>query len=74
MSIVSSDIIRNNFELKPLMLQILQSVGQFNELPSEDLNVHLLNFMVICNSYKQNQVSKDLIVVVPLSMNGAVKP
>ena len=31
--IVRPDVQADNFELKPMMFQMLQTVGQFNELP-----------------------------------------
>ena len=52
LSIVRPQILANNFELKPVMFQMLQSMGQFNGLPSEDPHMHLLNFVAICDSYK----------------------
>lgn len=63
LSIVRSHILVINFKLKCVIFQILQSVGQFNELLSEDPHMHLLNFITICDSYKQYQVSKDAITL-----------
>ncbi|KAH9735112.1 hypothetical protein KPL71_017633 [Citrus sinensis] len=34
-----------NFELKPVMFQMLQTVGQFNGLPNEDPHLHLKLFL-----------------------------
>lgn len=60
-STVRPQILSNNFELKPMMFEMLQSVGQFNRLPSEDPHMHLLNFVVICDSYEEYHMSKDAI-------------
>ena len=51
-SIVRPQITANNFELKPVMFQMLQAIGSFNGLPNEDPNMHLLNFLAICDSFK----------------------
>ena len=58
LNIVRPQILANNFDLKPVMFQMLQSMGQFNGLPSEDPHIDLLNFVAICDSYKQYQVSE----------------
>ena len=34
--IVRHEVQAGNFEFKPVMFQMLQTVGQFNGLPSED--------------------------------------
>lgn len=68
------NILANNFQLKPVMFQMLQPVSQFNGLPREDLNMHLLN-VVICDSCKQHQVTKDAsnLQLFPFSLNGVVQ-
>ncbi|KAH9802215.1 hypothetical protein KPL71_001288 [Citrus sinensis] len=38
-----------NFELKPIMFQMLQTVGQFNGLPNEDPHLHLKLFLELRN-------------------------
>ena len=60
-SILRLPITTNNFELKLIKFQMLQTVGTFNGLPNEDPNMHLLNFLAICDSYKQNGVSDEAV-------------
>ena len=50
----------NNFELKSITLQLLQGI-QFHGLTHEDLNAHILNFLVVCDTVKYNGVSDDAI-------------
>lgn len=75
LTIVRLDIIAINLELKSVMFQMLQLVGQFNRLSSEDRNMHVFNFVAIYDSYKQHQVSEDVIRLrlFPLSLNRVVQ-
>lgn len=65
-----------NFELMPVMFEMRQSVGQFNGLSTEDPHMYLLNFVAICNSYKQHRVAEDGIRLrlFLFSLNGIARP
>lgn len=73
--IVRPQILAKNFYLKPVLLQMLQLVGKFIGLSTKDPHMHLLNFVTICNLYKQHQVSKNVIRIklYPFSLNGIAK-
>ena len=47
----------NNFELKPVVLQLLQGI-QFNGLSSKDLNTHLTSFLEIYDMVKYDGVTE----------------
>ena len=74
-SIVRPQITANNFELKPVMFQMLQAMGSFNGLPNEDPNMHLMNFLVICDSFKQHEVIEEAVRLrlFPFSLSGAAR-
>ena len=65
-SVVTPHVIRrlaiqvNNFELKSITLRLLQGI-QFHGLTHEDLNVHILYFLEVCDKVKYNEVSDDAI-------------
>ncbi|XP_024025398.1 uncharacterized protein LOC112092750 [Morus notabilis] len=50
----------NNFELKSVMLQMIQAI-QFNGLPNEDPNAHIINFLEICDTVKYNGVNDEAL-------------
>ncbi|KAH9802189.1 hypothetical protein KPL71_001277 [Citrus sinensis] len=47
--IIKPEVEAANFELKPVMFQMLQTVGQFNGLPNEDPPLHLKLFLELRN-------------------------
>ena len=49
-----------NFELKPITMQLIQNI-QFKELPNEDPNTHISNFIKVCDTMKYNRVSDHTI-------------
>ena len=44
----------NNFEIKPATIQMIQQIVQFGGLSQEDHNVHIANFLEICDTFKHN--------------------
>ncbi|XP_024042922.1 uncharacterized protein LOC112099709 [Citrus clementina] len=50
-----------NFELKPVMFQMLQTVGQFNGLPNEDPHLHLKLFLKVSDAFKITGATQDAL-------------
>ncbi|KAH9704917.1 hypothetical protein KPL70_011661 [Citrus sinensis] len=50
--IIRPEVEAANFELKPVMFQMLQTVGQFNVLPNEDPHLHLKLFLKVSDAFK----------------------
>ena len=50
--IIRPEVEAANFELKPVMFQMLQIVGQFNGLPNEDPHLHLKLFLEVNDAFK----------------------
>ena len=50
----------NNFELKTVTLQMLQNI-LFHRLPSENSNMHLTNFIEVCDMIKYNGVTEEAL-------------
>ena len=50
----------NNFELKPITLQLVQNI-QFMGLLNEGSNAHISNFLEVRDTVKYNEVSDDAI-------------
>ena len=50
----------NNFELKSVTVQMLQNI-LFHGLPHENPNMHLTNFLEVCDTIKYNGVTKEAL-------------
>ncbi|KAK8584085.1 hypothetical protein V6N12_068335 [Hibiscus sabdariffa] len=50
-----------HFELKPVMFNMLNTLGQFGGSPAENARQHLKSFLEICNSFKIHRVSNDVL-------------
>ncbi|KAF7835939.1 uncharacterized protein G2W53_010798 [Senna tora] len=49
------------FEIKPATIHLLQSMGTFGGSVNEDPNRHILNFLEICDTNRQNGVSDEAV-------------
>ena len=50
----------NNFELKLVTLQMIQNI-LFHGLPNENPNMHLTNFLEVCDTIKYNGVTEEAL-------------
>ena len=50
-----------NFELKPIMFQMLQIVSQFNGLPNEDPHLHFKLFLEVSDIFKIAGATQDAL-------------
>ncbi|KAK8632660.1 hypothetical protein V6N13_073046 [Hibiscus sabdariffa] len=50
-----------HFELKPVMFNMLNTLGQFGGSPAENARQHLKSFLEIYNSFKIHGVSNDVL-------------
>ena len=64
----------NNFELKLMTLQMLQNI-MFHGFPNENPNMHLTNFIEVCNTIKYNGVTEKALKLrlFPLSLGDRAK-
>ncbi|XP_028792057.1 uncharacterized protein LOC114747879 [Neltuma alba] len=64
-----------NFEIKQTMLKMLELIGQFGGYSNQDPNRHLVEFLDVCDSFKQNGVPSDVIRLrlFPYSLQGKAK-
>ncbi|KAH9770111.1 hypothetical protein KPL71_012262 [Citrus sinensis] len=59
--IIRPEVETANFELKPMMFQMLQTVGQFNGLPNEDPHLHLKLFLEVSDAFKIAGATQDAL-------------
>ncbi|XP_062089610.1 uncharacterized protein LOC133796144 [Humulus lupulus] len=59
--IVRPEIQAAQFELKPVMFQMLQTVGLFSGMPTEDPHLHLRSFLEVSDSFKHQGVSEEAL-------------
>jgi len=59
--IIAPIIQANNFELKPVLIQMVQHTCQFGRLSHDDSNEHISSFLKICDTQRINGVSLELI-------------
>ena len=64
----------NNFELKSMTLQMPQNI-LFHRLPNENPNMHLTNFIEVCDTVKYNGVTEEALRLrlFPLSLGNREK-
>ncbi|KAK1402848.1 hypothetical protein POM88_002453 [Heracleum sosnowskyi] len=74
-SIVRPAIAANTFEIKPGTIQMVQNSVQFGGAPTEDPNMHISNFIEICDTFKFNGVSEDAVKLrlFPFSLRDKAK-
>ncbi|KAL3834043.1 hypothetical protein ACJIZ3_008779 [Penstemon smallii] len=68
--IIRPTITALNFELKPVMFNMLNAAGQFGGHPSEDPHAHLMKFMMISDSFIMAGVTKEALrlMIFPYSL------
>ena len=73
--IVRPDVQANNFELKPMIFHMLQIVGQFNGLSSEDHHLHLKVFLDVNDTFKVAGASREALrlILFPFSLIDRVR-
>ena len=74
-SIVRPAITEKTFEMKPGTIQMVQNSVQFGGSPTEDPNMHIRNFIEICDTFKFNNVSEDAVKLrlFPFSLRDKAK-
>ncbi|XP_062089707.1 uncharacterized protein LOC133796249 [Humulus lupulus] len=72
---VKPEIQAAQFELKPVMFEMLQTVGQFSRMPTEDPHLHLRLFIEVSDSFKLPRVTEDALrlKLFPYSLRDRVR-
>ncbi|KAL4324370.1 hypothetical protein GQ457_11G025460 [Hibiscus cannabinus] len=60
-AVTMPDFEAEHFELKPVVFNMLNTLGQFGGTPNENARHHLKSFLEICNSFKIHGVSNDVL-------------
>ncbi|KAL4280507.1 hypothetical protein GQ457_03G022660 [Hibiscus cannabinus] len=60
-AVTMPDFEAEHFELKPVMFNMLNTLGQFGGTPNENARQHLKSFLEIYNSFKIHGVSNDVL-------------
>lgn len=70
--VVNPQILADNFEFKPVMFQMLASIGHFGGGPSDDPHRHLRAFNQLCENFKCRGVSDEALKMrlFPYSLTG----
>ena len=63
--IVRPAIVDNTFEIKPGTIQMVQNLVQFGGALTVDPNMHIQDFIEICDTFKFNGVSEDAVKLRP---------
>ncbi|KAL4311744.1 hypothetical protein GQ457_01G025110 [Hibiscus cannabinus] len=61
--IVAPDIQAAHFELKPVMFNMLNSIGQFGGMPHQDARQNIRNFLEVCDSFRKQGVHEDVLKI-----------
>ena len=74
-SIIRPAIRANTFEIKSSTIQMIQNSVQFGGSPIEDPNMHIRDFIEICDTFKFNDVTEDAIKLrlFPFSLRDKAK-
>ncbi|KAK8996549.1 hypothetical protein V6N11_081820 [Hibiscus sabdariffa] len=74
-AIVAPEIQAAHFELKPVMFNMLNSIGQFGGSPHEDARQHIHAFLEVCDSFRQQGVHEDVLKLklFPYSLRGRAR-
>ena len=72
--IMAPAIAKNNFEIKPSIIQMVQN-NQFGGLQGKDPYAHILTFLNVCATFKINGVTDDAISLrlFPFSVSDKVQ-